>query len=59
MTDLKYLELSTPQVAAADPTRGSIFFVGTATVLLRFGGFTILTDRISCMPETTLTWAMA
>lgn len=44
MTDLKYLELSTPQVAAADPTRGSIFFVGTATVILRFGGFTILTD---------------
>lgn len=28
----------------ADLTRGSVFFVGTATVILRFGGFTILTD---------------
>lgn len=27
-----------------DWSRGSIFFVGTATVLLRYGGFTILTD---------------
>lgn len=29
---------------AEPPDRGSIFFVGTATVILRFGGFTILTD---------------
>ncbi|HWP43424.1 MAG TPA: MBL fold metallo-hydrolase [Blastocatellia bacterium] len=29
---------------AADFTRGSIFFVGTATVILHYGGFTILTD---------------
>lgn len=32
----------------ADPTmdlsRGSVFFVGTATVIIRLGGFTILTD---------------
>ncbi|MEW5855598.1 MAG: MBL fold metallo-hydrolase [Myxococcota bacterium] len=28
----------------ARPTEGSIFFVGTATVLLRFGEFTVLTD---------------
>ncbi len=27
-----------------DTTQGSIFFIGTATILLRFGGFTILTD---------------
>ena len=24
--------------------RGSVFFVGTATVIIRYGGFTILTD---------------
>lgn len=30
--------------AAADFQRGSIFFVGTATVLIRYAGFTILTD---------------
>jgi L-ascorbate metabolism protein UlaG (beta-lactamase superfamily) len=29
---------------AADFSQGSIFFVGTATVILRYGGFTILTD---------------
>ena len=27
-----------------DPERGSVFFVGTATVILRYAGFTILTD---------------
>ncbi len=27
-----------------DPAQGSIFFVGTATTLLRYAGFTILTD---------------
>ena len=32
---------ATPPV---DLSRGSIFFVGTATVILRYGGFTILTD---------------
>jgi L-ascorbate metabolism protein UlaG (beta-lactamase superfamily) len=30
--------------APADFSRGSIFFVGTATVILRYAGFTILTD---------------
>ena len=30
--------------ATADFRQGSIFFVGTATVILRYGGFTILTD---------------
>lgn len=28
----------------ADLSRGSVFFVGTATVIIRIGGFTILTD---------------
>jgi L-ascorbate metabolism protein UlaG (beta-lactamase superfamily) len=28
----------------SDLRRGSIFFVGTATVIIRYGGFTILTD---------------
>ena len=31
-------------VSPAVPTTGSVFFIGNATVLLRFGGFTILTD---------------
>src|SRR6185295_9436741 len=30
--------------AAPDLRRGSIFFVGTATVIIRYGGFMILTD---------------
>ncbi|HEX8252777.1 MAG TPA: MBL fold metallo-hydrolase [Thermoanaerobaculia bacterium] len=30
--------------AAPDLRSGSIFFVGTATVIIRYGGFTILTD---------------
>lgn len=33
-----------PGAALADATTGSIFFIGNATVLLRFAGFTILTD---------------
>ncbi len=31
-------------VTATDRAQGSIFFVGTATVVLRYAGFTILTD---------------
>ena len=34
----------TPVAEAADISAGSILFVGTATIILRFGGFTILTD---------------
>ncbi|HEY8559332.1 MAG TPA: MBL fold metallo-hydrolase [Pyrinomonadaceae bacterium] len=37
-------EISDSGENAADFERGSIFFVGTATVILRFAGFTILTD---------------
>ena len=29
---------------AADFNQGSIFFVGTATTIIRYGGFTLLTD---------------
>ena len=39
------LRLATPtDVGATDATEASIFFVGNATMLLRYGGFTILTD---------------
>lgn len=34
----------TPDGGAPDMSAGSIFFVGTATVLIRYAGFTILTD---------------
>jgi L-ascorbate metabolism protein UlaG (beta-lactamase superfamily) len=34
----------TDHVAGAESDGGSVFFVGTATVILRYGGFTILTD---------------
>ncbi len=34
----------TPVAEASDIYTGSILFVGTATIILRFGGFTILTD---------------
>jgi L-ascorbate metabolism protein UlaG (beta-lactamase superfamily) len=30
--------------APADPATGSVFFIGNATVLIRYAGFTILTD---------------
>jgi L-ascorbate metabolism protein UlaG (beta-lactamase superfamily) len=38
------LRLNAPAGADADFSAGSIFFVGTATVVLRYAGFTILTD---------------
>jgi L-ascorbate metabolism protein UlaG (beta-lactamase superfamily) len=38
------LTLSGAAVTATDRAQGSIFFVGTATVILRYAGFTILTD---------------
>jgi L-ascorbate metabolism protein UlaG (beta-lactamase superfamily) len=40
----KTLELSSASSSQPDFQRGSIFFVGTATVILRYAGFTILTD---------------
>jgi len=44
MSDISSLRLSASENAAADFAAGSIFFVGTATVILRYAGFTILTD---------------
>jgi L-ascorbate metabolism protein UlaG (beta-lactamase superfamily) len=38
------LKLNIPSTQAADPSDGAIFFVGTATVILRYAGFTLLTD---------------
>jgi L-ascorbate metabolism protein UlaG (beta-lactamase superfamily) len=38
------LRLETRASAEVDFSQGSIFFVGTATVILRYAGFTILTD---------------
>jgi L-ascorbate metabolism protein UlaG (beta-lactamase superfamily) len=38
------LTLDGKDVAVSDRAQGSIFFVGNATVLLRYAGFTILTD---------------
>jgi L-ascorbate metabolism protein UlaG (beta-lactamase superfamily) len=34
----------TPADGRIDVTRGSIYFIGTATILIRYAGFTILTD---------------
>lgn len=38
------LQVNEQEGENSDFSRGSIFFVGTATVILRYGGFTILTD---------------
>jgi L-ascorbate metabolism protein UlaG (beta-lactamase superfamily) len=44
MPEISELRLAAPQTATPDFSQGSIFFVGTATVILRYAGFTILTD---------------
>src|SRR5579884_361021 len=44
MANFDEIHLSSPQAAAPDFAHGSLLFIGTATVLLRYGGFTILTD---------------
>lgn len=44
MPDLQTITFSAPHAAAPDLAHGSVFFVGTATVILRYAGFTILTD---------------
>jgi len=44
MTPVNELTLPGNDVTATDLTQGSILFVGTATVILRYAGFTILTD---------------
>src|SRR5215211_1775065 len=44
MSNTTELLLQSPEGATAGFANGSIFFVGTATVILRYAGFTILTD---------------
>lgn len=44
MPNATEIRLSSIEGANADFANGSIFFVGTATVILRYAGFTILTD---------------
>lgn len=44
MPETTELRLDAPAGASADFSGGSVFFVGTATVILRYAGFTILTD---------------
>src|SRR3569832_2112718 len=44
MPNIHEIHLPSFEAAPADFTRGSIFFIGTATVILRYAGFTILTD---------------
>ncbi len=44
MTNTHQLSASADEDEQADFDKGSIFFVGTATVILRYAGFTILTD---------------
>jgi L-ascorbate metabolism protein UlaG (beta-lactamase superfamily) len=44
MPNATEIRLPSPAGAAADFSQGSIFFVGTATVILRYAGFTVLTD---------------
>ncbi len=38
------LMLNLPERGRPEWGRGSVYFVGTATVILRYAGFTILTD---------------
>src|SRR4051812_31287478 len=44
MTTSPLRTIDLPAQGAADVTAGEVLFIGTATVLLRFAGFTILTD---------------
>ena len=44
MADPAPLQLQPASTEPAPEDSGSLFFIGNATVLLRFGGFTILTD---------------
>jgi L-ascorbate metabolism protein UlaG (beta-lactamase superfamily) len=44
MSDARQLVLPAGAGPQPDFSRGSVFFVGTATVILRYAGFTILTD---------------
>src|ERR1043165_4565655 len=39
-----HIQIPADKSFIGDAANGSIFFIGTATVIIRFGGFTILTD---------------
>jgi hypothetical protein len=43
MPTVKQINIPSAQANDPDFTKGSVFFVGTETVNIRFGGFTILT----------------
>jgi len=34
--------------ATPPPTEGSVYFIGTATTIIEFGGLRVLTDPTSC-----------
>ena len=38
------INLSSAADSVPDFSKGSVFFIGTATVIIRYAGFTILTD---------------
>ena len=38
------LMLTLPELARPEWGKGSVYFVGTATVIIRYAGFTVLTD---------------
>lgn len=44
MSDKFQLQLPVDTNPVSDVSKGSIFFIGTATVIIRYAGFTILTD---------------
>lgn len=44
MSTVKQIDLPAVELANLESTKGSIFFIGTATVIIRYAGFTILTD---------------
>lgn len=44
MANHHVLTIPAPKGVAPDFSRGSVFFVGTATVIIKYAGFTILTD---------------
>jgi len=41
---IQRIKLSGRNESGLDPSAGSVFFIGTATVLIRLGGYTVLTD---------------
>jgi L-ascorbate metabolism protein UlaG (beta-lactamase superfamily) len=44
MPEIARLDFPVTGIEPPDLSKGSVFFIGTATTLIRYGGFTILTD---------------